>query len=67
MKIPIRSLLFVACALLVCPAAPAQEQQFASLGDFKLVSGEVIRDCKIGYRTFGKMNADKSNIVVFPT
>ncbi len=67
MNIPIRSLLSVAFALLVCPATPAQEQKFASLGDFKLVSGEVIRDCKIGYRTFGKMNADKSNIVIFPT
>lgn len=39
------------------------QQQFAQLGDFKLQSGEVIRDCRIGYRTFGKMNADKSNIV----
>ena len=67
MKIPIRTLMFVAFTILVCPAAPAQEQKFASLGDFKLVSGEVIRDCEIGYRTFGKLNADKSNIVVFPT
>jgi homoserine O-acetyltransferase/O-succinyltransferase len=57
------------CLLAFCFDHPvsAQEQKFASLGDFKLVSGEVIRDCKIGYRTFGKMNADKSNIVVFPT
>jgi homoserine O-acetyltransferase len=45
----------------------AQELQFASLGDFKLESGEVIRDCRIGYRTFGKLNADKSNAVLFPT
>jgi homoserine O-acetyltransferase len=67
MKIPIRSFLFVAFSILVCSPTPGQEQKFASLGDFKLVSGEVVRDCKIGYRTFGKMNADKSNIVVFPT
>lgn len=67
MKIPIRFLLLAVFTILVCPAAPAQEQKFASLGDFKLLSGEVVRDCKIGYRTFGKMNADKSNIVVFPT
>jgi len=47
----------------------AQEgaQQFASLGDFKLTSGEVIRDCRIGYRTFGQLNADKSNVILFPT
>jgi len=45
----------------------AQQQQFAELGDFKLTSGETIRDCRIGYRTFGKLNADRSNTVIFPT
>ena len=48
-------------------AVPAQEQQFASLGDCKLESGELIRDCRIGYRTFGKLNREGSNAVVFPT
>jgi homoserine O-acetyltransferase/O-succinyltransferase len=47
--------------------ASAQEQQFAQLGDFKLESGEVIRDCRIGYRTFGKLNGAKSNAILFPT
>jgi homoserine O-acetyltransferase len=46
---------------------PAQELKFASLGDFKLESGEVIRDCRIGYRTFGKLNADGSNAILIPT
>src|SRR5579859_6459442 len=45
----------------------AQDQQFANLGDFKLQSGEVLRDCRVGYRTIGAMNADKSNIIVIPT
>src|SRR5437588_12689183 len=45
----------------------AQEQQTARIGDFKLESGEVIRDCAIGYRTFGTLNPDKSNVVLFPT
>ncbi|MFL6213121.1 MAG: alpha/beta fold hydrolase [Blastocatellia bacterium] len=53
--------------MLFAPSAPAQEQQFARLGDFELVSGEVIRDCRIGYRTFGKLNADKSNAILVPT
>jgi homoserine O-acetyltransferase len=48
-------------------AALGQEQQFAQLGNFKLESGEVIRDCRIGYRTFGKLDAVKSNVIVFPT
>jgi homoserine O-acetyltransferase/O-succinyltransferase len=51
------------------PSALAQngEPQFASLGDFKLQSGEVLRECRIGYRTFGTLNADRSNAVLFPT
>jgi homoserine O-acetyltransferase len=60
---------FVILAAVLCLAvsSSAQEQKFADLGDFKLVSGEVLRDCRIGYRTFGKINADRSNIVVLPT
>jgi homoserine O-acetyltransferase len=56
-----------AVLLLLCLVVGAQDLQFANLGDFKLMSGEVIRDCRIGYRTFGKMNAGKSNIIIFPT
>lgn len=41
--------------------------QFAKLGDFKLVSGDTLRDCRIGYRTYGHLNADKSNAIVIPT
>ena len=47
--------------------ALAQQQQFANIGDLKLQNGGVIRNCRIGYRTFGQLNADKSNVVVFPT
>jgi len=48
-------------------AALAQQQQFANIGDLKLENGGVIRNCRIGYRTFGQLNADKSNVIVFPT
>jgi homoserine O-acetyltransferase/O-succinyltransferase len=47
--------------------ALGQEQQFANLGDFKLESGAVIRNCRVGYRTFGKLAADKSNVIVLLT
>jgi len=47
--------------------ALAQQQQFANIGDLKLQNGGVIRNCRIGYRTFGQLNADKSNVVVFTT
>src|SRR5258705_8498411 len=54
-------------AVLTPSVLTAQEQQFASLGDFKLESGEVIRDCRIVYRTFGKLNSNRSNAILFPT
>lgn len=41
------------------------KQQFVCLGNFKLESGEKIQDCKIGFRTFGELNADKSNAMIF--
>ena len=66
-----KRLIFVLCGLvflqLFAIAALAQEQQFASIGDLKLQNGGVIRNCRIGYRTFGKLNSNKSNVVVFPT
>lgn len=45
----------------------AQELQFADMGECDLESGEVIRDCRIGYRTAGTLNAEKSNAILFPT
>jgi homoserine O-acetyltransferase/O-succinyltransferase len=42
-------------------------QQIAELGSCPLGSGQVIRDCKVGYRTFGRLNADGSNVVIMPT
>jgi homoserine O-acetyltransferase len=42
-------------------------QQFALLGDFKLENGSTIYDCRIGYRTFGKLNENKSNAILFPS
>lgn len=65
MKLRVAAVVIV--LLVLCGIGVSQEQKFAELGDFKLVSGEVIKDCRIGYRTFGQMNADKSNVVLFPT
>jgi len=62
-----RSLFVCIVVLLVSVITLAQEQQFANLGDFKLDSGEIIRDCRIGYRIFGNLNADKSNAIILPT
>jgi homoserine O-acetyltransferase len=54
--------------LLSLPAFAQDGQlKFATLGDFKLVSGQTLRDCRIGYRTYGHLNPDKSNVIVIPT
>jgi homoserine O-acetyltransferase len=45
----------------------AQQQQFGAIGDLKLVSGEVLRECRVGYRTYGRLNAEKSNVILYPT
>ncbi len=47
------------------PSLPPQ--QFAELGECVLESGAVIADCRIGYVTLGKLNAERSNAILFPT
>jgi len=42
-------------------------QQYANIGDLKLESGETLQNCTVGYKTFGELNADSSNIVIYPT
>ena len=64
----LRSLFFhFACLFALLYSVSAQEQQFANVGDIQLQSGEVLRDCRVGYRTYGKLNAAKSNAILFPT
>ena len=41
--------------------------QIGEIGNFKLSNGATIYNCRIGYRLFGKMNENKSNIILFPT
>jgi homoserine acetyltransferase len=65
-----KRLLFIA-ALLTGMANPSTgqiaRQQFAHIGDLKLESGETISDCRVGYRTYGKLNTTKTNGVLLPT
>lgn len=39
----------------------------AHIGDFALDKGGTIHDCRIGYRTFGELAADRSNVIVVLT
>ena len=36
-------------------------------GDLNLQSGETLRGAKLAYKTYGRLNSDKDNVVVFPT
>ncbi len=65
-----RRALFLALSLtLLSPGASrAQGQlQVAELGECPLEGGEAILDCKVAYRTFGELNAERSNAVLFTT
>ncbi|MBX3189966.1 MAG: alpha/beta fold hydrolase [Labilithrix sp.] len=56
-----------ALALAPAPAPADPDQRLADLGTCALESGERIEQCRIGYRTFGALDAAKSNAVLFPT
>jgi homoserine O-acetyltransferase len=43
------------------------EQRFAEIGNLSLTSGKTINGCRVGYRTFGRLNAAKDNAVLVPT
>jgi homoserine O-acetyltransferase/O-succinyltransferase len=47
--------------------AQKSKQLFFEMGDFQLENGQKINACKLGYRTFGKLNATKSNAILVPT
>ena len=62
-------LLPVLLLCLLSAASPAQNGglKFAELGTCKLASGHQIENCRLGYRTWGRLNAQQSNTILFPT
>lgn len=62
----IGTLLLVSLAISTHAAEPPS-LQIAELGDLALPSGVTLRDAKLGYRTEGALNADRSNAILFPT
>jgi homoserine O-acetyltransferase len=43
------------------------DYQIHEAGDVVLQSGMTYRGAKLAYKTYGKLNADKSNVIVYPT
>ena len=44
-----------------------QDYETFDLGDVVLQGGATLRDAKLAYKTYGELNADKSNAIVYPT
>jgi homoserine O-acetyltransferase/O-succinyltransferase len=42
-------------------------REIFELGDFTFESGVTLPDAKLGYVTYGEINAARDNVVVFPT
>lgn len=40
-------------------------QSFSQIGDLTLENGSIISNCNIGYRTFGTINTDSSNVILY--
>jgi len=49
------------------PSEATGQLKIADLGQCKLESGQTIEDCRVGYRTFGHLNAAADNAILMPT
>ena len=43
------------------------DYEIFDLGEVALQSGATLRDAKLACQTYGTLNADKSNVIVYPT
>jgi homoserine O-acetyltransferase len=44
-----------------------QDYETFGLGDVVLQGGATLRDAKLAYKTYGQLNGDKTNAIVYPT
>ena len=44
-----------------------RDYELFELGDFTLQHGATLRGAKLAYKTYGELNADRSNAIVYPT
>lgn len=51
----------------IASASEPPSLEIFALGDFELESGATLTDAKLGYRTSGTLDAEKSNAILFPT
>jgi homoserine O-acetyltransferase/O-succinyltransferase len=46
---------------------PEMDYEIFELGDVTLQSGMTIRNAQLAYNTYGTLNVEKSNAIVYPT
>jgi homoserine O-acetyltransferase/O-succinyltransferase len=49
------------------PVTPPPPPRIAPLGTCRLAGGAVVSECRVAYRTFGKLAAARDNVVLIPT
>jgi homoserine O-acetyltransferase len=59
--------LFAVCLLACLPLTGQQGQRFAEIKELRLDSGAVLGSCRTGFRTYGVLNPEGDNAIVFPT
>ncbi len=71
MKFAARVFAFTVVVLLSAGACARAQRlpplQYADLGNLRLDSGSSIQACRLAYRTFGTLNAEKTNAILFST
>lgn len=60
-------MVFVAGLFFLSACLYASDLNLVDIGDLHLQSGEKLSECKIGYRIYGDINADSSNIIMYPS
>jgi homoserine O-acetyltransferase len=70
--IRLRAILLIALSVTSLATATAQpsadgQLQYADMGTCKLASGQQVDHCRLGFRTWGTLNAAKSNAVLWPS
>ncbi|HPJ37867.1 MAG TPA: alpha/beta fold hydrolase [Spirochaetota bacterium] len=58
---------FLLLCVAIATALYGGPAQFAEIGNFTLENGGSIRNCKIGYRTYGRLHNNKDNAVLVTT
>lgn len=62
----VRQALCALSAMMCVCVATAAEQQLTSIGSLTMVGGKI-KQCSLGYRTYGTLAADQNNVVLVPT